>query len=256
MRNLIKSEFYKLKRVRAFKVMVGLTLLLSISMVFFAVFAGDIFRANGLGGLLTGSMHYSLGLGNSVLMIFFGSILAGIFICNDFENRSIQEAISAGWSRRSVILSKMIVYFIAMIGVLLLYPVITCVSLSLIFGFGIPVTSEVLLPMLGMLVSMIAIYAATLSIAVFISFVSRKSSTAIICCLGVLLMVIPILMGFGSNIPVLQDILPLTPFALHDLVLSYEAGFAEFGKAILASFICIEVLFLATFAVFRRSELK
>ncbi|MGN0474522.1 MAG: ABC transporter permease [Acutalibacteraceae bacterium] len=125
--NVLKCEFIKLKKSIAFKVTWLITLCFSVLYGFMVSSSGDEY--NGLSLLLNA-------FSDNMLYIIIGSVIAGLFICNDFENRTFQESITCGNSHLSVIASKAFVYTLSMALACIPYPVISGAIVAAKYGWG------------------------------------------------------------------------------------------------------------------------
>ncbi len=236
-----------------FYILLGIMVLYAVGTCLGAVYLGNL----GLTGI-SGLTLYYLGLENSLLMVIVGTVFAGKFICSDFQNRTIQEAVSRGWNRAEVLISTTLVYFAGLAALMLPYPIIIGVLMVVRPEFGIPFTPEIILGMIGALLIAILITAAMMSLCVLFSFVFRKSSTTIILGLVILLIGIPVILSFGLGqaVPALTELLSWTPFSPGILISDTAAGAGAYLKAIVSGILCIAVVLAATWGIFRRAELK
>ena len=103
--NLIKADLYKMRKTKSIKI---LFLLCCISSTLMSVISYQLTNVNlshdiiGIGSFFTDFQMISL-----VSVIFIS-----LFICNDFDNKTIHDSISTGYSRSSIIICKTITYFI------------------------------------------------------------------------------------------------------------------------------------------------
>ena len=104
--NLIKADLYKMRKTKSIKI---LFLLCCISATLMSVISYQLTNGNlshdiiGIGSFFTDFQMISL-----VSVIFIS-----LFICNDFDNKTIHDSISTGYSRSSIIICKTITYFIS-----------------------------------------------------------------------------------------------------------------------------------------------
>ena len=112
--NLIKADLYKMRKTKSIKI---LFLLCCISSTLMSVISYQLTNVNlshdiiGIGSFFTDFQMISL-----VSVIFIS-----LFICNDFDNKTIHDSISTGYSRSSIIICKTITYFISILIFLLPY---------------------------------------------------------------------------------------------------------------------------------------
>lgn len=128
--NVLKCEFVKLKKSMSVK----LTLL---TVAAFSVLYGFLVSQPGVNdedyfngiSVLLGSFS------DNMLYIIIGSIVAGLFICNDFENRTIQESIVCGNSHLNVVAGKAVVFTLSQIVICGIYPLIAGVITGIRSGW-------------------------------------------------------------------------------------------------------------------------
>ena len=102
MRNLVKAELYKLIKSSGYRVMMALSVGVGGFFVYFWVANSN--RASG---------YQMLPVMDSFVMfhtIFTGAFTA-VFLCSEFSGRTMGMGFFCGRTRRSVFLSKLVVYF-------------------------------------------------------------------------------------------------------------------------------------------------
>lgn len=253
MLNLIKCEFLKLKKSIAFKVVLAIICVYGTMMTITNIIqVTPITPINGISAFL-----FALAEQSSIVVII-GAVMAGIFICADFENRTIQSTIACGHSRMTLLISKAIAYFVAMALIMVPYPVIMSICISIHSGFGTPLSFGILLNMLASMLSIILINTVALSVCVFIAFTIRKSGAVIGSCIGILA-VINLIIGLLSRVNIaIQPALKYFPSitGLGNAVLTSKASYGAFISAIFMSILYTVVILGITGSLFRRTELK
>lgn len=264
--NLIQSDFYKLSKSRTIKIL----------FIIMWIAAGVVASVSYL--MAQGKVGYELsgpisGLTDIMMVAIVGPFLAGIYICTDFDNKSINDAISScGSSRMTVIMSKALVYYLLVILMLVPYAVVTVIGFASGAEFSKPFAASVFLSILAnpthlsftasvfgkmvaiMLVMMIT-YASEMTVCVFLSFILRKSSLVIF--IGfVIILVLQILGGLGTKVEVVEQILSYTPFSIGNTVLTMDAGVYVILKSLGISLLFIVWLLSITNGAFRKSEIK
>ncbi len=254
--NLIKCEFFKLRKSMAFYILLGTTILLAIiGTVVSIVMAGNITNTS-IKSSLYGINVLISALSDTSLIMILGSILAGIFICSDFENRTFQGAISSGNGRGRVLLSKVIAYFVALSILTIPYPAVFSVGMTIFNGFGAPINVVMCYKIAGMFLSTFVINASMLSVAVLCAFLIKKSGAVIGISIGLLAIGGNIIVGLGSLSPVIGKILPYTPLGLNRLVIKLDVNVFDFNKVVLIGLVYISIFVFATYRIFRKAELK
>lgn len=264
--NLIQSDLYKLSKSKPIKI------LFLIMWIAAGVVVGVSYLvANGkVGYEISGPVS---GLTDIMMMAIVGPFLAGIYIANDFDNKSIHDAISScGYGRGTVVISKALVYYLMVFLMLVPYAVVTIIAFATGAKFSEPFATSVFLSILAnksgldftavvfwkmfviMFVMMIA-YAAQMSICVLLAFILRKASSVIFIGFGVIL-ALQILGGLGSKVSILEHILSYTPFSINNAVLTMDAGATVIMKAIGITLLFCVWLLSITNGVFRKAEIR
>lgn len=261
--NLIRADLFKMYKSQAIKILFGITTLCALAMTVMAYLIPK--------GLINSEIT---GIGfmiSDISMIsILGAVISGIFICGDFDNKTINDAISCGKSRIDIIVSKSIVLFCGITFILLPYAIITGIALSTRYelsmgsvGIGFlniqslnsGNTYQLLdyLKLLIITVSLMIVYAAQLSICVPLAFVLKKPVLVVAIFYG-----LSILCGqlSGLSSSVFKRIYAFTPFGGHYMFLSMDSKSVDISNAICVSLIFIIVMLTITYTVFRKSEIK
>lgn len=263
--NLIRADLFKLRKSMAIKVLFGIT---TVSAVLMAMMAYWIPQSK-----IEASMTGIGFMFSDVNMIsILGAVIAGIFICGDFDNKTIHDTIANGSSRGTVIVSKTIVLGCALAFILLPYAIITGIALgtgsefnmgSVAVGFLHLLTSEAgttllasdIVKLLAVILTLIIVYFAQLSICVPLAFLLRKP-----------VLVVPIYYGFSiltaqlsrlaDSSPVFDRIFSSTPYGGNHTFITLETVAGDFFKAIAVSLAFIIIIIAITYGMFRRTEIK
>jgi len=265
MLNLIQADFFKMRKSSAIKILFGITTLCAIVMVVMAYLIPQGKISNeytGIGFLFS----------DADILSILGAVSAGVFICGDFDNKTIHDAITSGCSRSAIIVSKAAVFFCAMVFILLPYAIITCIAMStgsrfdmgaVSMGFlnilskdsGIVLSASIFIKMLAVMLTLMLVYIAQLSICVPLAIVLKKPVLVVAIYYGMSIF-FGQLAGLSSHISVLDNILSLTPFGGNYSFLTVNSGAGDFLKAIVICLVCIIVMIAITFGIFRKSEIK
>jgi len=164
MRNQVKAALLKLQKSRFFYIA-------SLCLVLFGVFfaTGTLFHDNVDD---TGQDVFFL-LISDVTLMFVSVAFVSYFISSDFSNRTICNEIRVGYSKFSVVFSRVIIALLFAIFMQLLFFGIVILMYGLVNGFGfyIPLHKLAL-----KLILFICQTTAVLSLAVLITFLSKKTS--------------------------------------------------------------------------------
>ncbi|MBL4931190.1 ABC transporter permease [Clostridium paridis] len=265
MLNLIQADIFKLRKSFAVKVLVGITTFSSIVMALMAYFIpkGTIDKSmTGIGFMFS----------DINMMSIIGAVIAGIFICGDFDNKVIHTAISSGYSRGTVIAGKSIVFLIS-IGILLIpYALVAVISLnsglefsmgSVGVGFlnlitrnsGVTLTLSYVGKLVAIILTLIVVYGAQLSICIPISLTIRRPVFVIAIYYGITILFAQ-LVGLKDKFQVLSDIFSWTPYGGNYTFLTLDSGVGDIFKALIVSLAFIVIMMLVSYSVFRKAEIK
>lgn len=206
------------------------------------------------------------------MISILGAVIAGIFICGDFDNKIIHDAIANGSSRGTVIASKAIVFCGALAFILLPYAIVTGIALStgskfsmgsVAVGFLHILTSEAgtafsaseIWKLLAIMLTLIIVYMAQLSICVPIALVLKKPVFVVAIYYGFSILCAQ-LMGLRDSSPLFDRIFACTPYGGNYTFMTLNTGTADIFKAISVSLIFIIVMLAVTYSAFRKSEIK
>ena len=265
MYNLIVADLFKLRKSMAIKILLAITTLSALVMVWIAYLIPQ--------GKMDGSM---IGMGfmfsDMNVISILGAVIAGVFICGDFDNKTIHDAIATGHSRWTVVISKATASCCAMVIILLPYAIITGIALStgsefsmgsVSLGFLNVLTSEGSISfstaelgrLLGVMLTLIIVYVAQLSITVPLAFMLKKPVLVIVIYYGFSIFCGQ-LAGVGNHFPLLDRIFTSTPYGANYTLVTLDTSTGDILQAISVSLIFIVVMLVVAFSVFRRSEIK
>lgn len=265
MYNLIMADLYKIRKSKAIKVMFGIT---TVSAVMVALVA--YLMPQGKIDASTTGMWF---LFSDVSMIsMLGAAAAGIFICGDFDNKIIHEAIATGNSRSSIIIAKALAFFCSLAMLLMPYVIVTIIALStgqkfsignaalgflnvLTSGSGQSFSAATIGKLLIVILALIIVYLAQLSICVPIALVIKRPILVVVINYG-LSMLCGQLMGLKNTPKVFDNIFALTPYGGKYPFLALNTGAGDIIKAIAVSLIFMVVMLAITHCLFRKTEIK
>lgn len=263
--NLMRADLYKLRRSTGARICVIFCTMAAIALVSISHFVA----VGSLSPDITGS---AAGLTEVCIISLFGSLIAGIIICSDFDTKTIHDAVACGRGRISVVCSKVLVYLIMI--ALLFLPYVIAVFIGICSGaefknsYVVSVFtnmlsdvkgSEVTAALMGNIISVslvtILVHAARLSICIPIAFLVKKQ----VAVMGI---------GFASaflfdfifslikDVPVLGNILSVTPFNRKYILLTINSDTDLLIKAAVISIIFIAIMSFVTYRIFRRADIK
>lgn len=263
MLNMICADLFKMWKSPAIKILLGITTLCSVTMAVMAYLIPQGMIDFGMTGI--GFMFSDINIIN-----LLGAVSAGIFICGDFDNKAIHDAIACGCTRGTIIVSKTMVFFSAIAFILLPYTIVTVIALSTGFEFSMGSVAvgflniltqnsgnayhvSDLLKLFIVMLTLMIVYAAQLSICVPLAFVLKKP-VLVVAIYYVFTILSAQLMGVTST--VVKSIYDSTPYGGNYMFLTIKASTGEIAQAISVSLVFIIIVIAITYTLFRKSEIK
>jgi ABC-2 type transport system permease protein len=265
MLNLIHAEFYKLRKSSGLKVCFLLSCICAAALAL-------ISHSIAAGNMSSDISASASGLTEIMIVSLLGSLMAGILVCSDFETKAIHDAVACGRGRSAVILSKVLIYIFIIALLLMPYTIAAVIGFSTGAEFSKPFVASVFIKILSnetglevtaasigkiIMISIVTmlVHAARLMICIPLAFKIRKS----IAILGIgfaFSAVIDLIIGLLDDIPLLGDLLSLTPFNKRFMMLTMDAGAGTLLKAAVTSIVFMVLITAITYKVFKRAEIK
>lgn len=262
--NLISADLFKIRKSISIKVLVAITALCAVAMTVMARLIPQ--------GALDKSVSSLVFLFSDINVagILVG-VIAGIFICGDFENQTIHDAIAGGHGRGSVLISRTVTFYCSVLAILLPYAIVTSIALGtgakfgpvspsgtflhLLTAPGAPVSGAQAGKLIAVIITLIVLYAGQMSICIPLAIVLKKPVLVIAINYGV-----QILCGQLAQIAhtssSFNTVYSLTPYGTSYMqaALNTPAGDLVKSLAVSAGFMLIMVLLAYT--AFRKAEIK
>ncbi|MCS4482982.1 ABC transporter permease [Clostridium botulinum] len=178
MSNLIRGEFYKLRKSKYF---IGI-ILLTVFVSYFLLknfYSTAVSVRNPSSELQNGmySIEYAFECIWGTSFIF--SLFAGEFVAKDLKN-NMNKSFIYGYKRSKVILSKLIVFIISFLFLELIYITILVVHTSIAYGFYKVLNYSTILYLIRLIVIGIMYNVATMSIVFMIAIVTKSNVCTVI----------------------------------------------------------------------------
>lgn len=176
MMNLIRAEFFKLSKSFGYKVMLASSV--GVGLFFCCFWIGHSVRASG---------YQMLSIMDSFVMFhtISASVFTAIFLCSEFDRRTIGMGLFCGRSRRCIFISKLIVYFAGLLVLLSTVVVVPVAIMSLVNGFGIELTAEGCMEVLAQVVFFWLVSAATGGFFILMALATKSAVATIGAGLGI-----------------------------------------------------------------------
>ncbi|GFZ75852.1 hypothetical protein GCM10008018_21380 [Paenibacillus marchantiophytorum] len=254
MNNLIKSEWYKLRMDRSFRMLIlvysALSLTISIIQYCFEMNASEKPQAIGV------EVWMSAFSGNKFFLIIGLCILAGSFISSEYSIGVMKSMASSGNRRGSIFRAKLFVYALGGTILALLFPVINFAVATVLSGFG-ELPNEVIYIYVFRTLGLTVLYAAAYASIVLLFATLMAESGKTIAITLVFFLVIEIFFSLvGQYIPFVQKIYDYTVFKLLN-----DVGKVTLDDYLLMWMIFIPVITFVCFSivgawVYCRKEIK
>ncbi|MCB2307609.1 ABC transporter permease [Clostridium estertheticum] len=175
MSNLIRGEFYKLRKSNYFIGIIFLAIVTSFFLI--TVWDKDMQRLQKVHSnfLMNGVFSIQYGFEYIIYTSFIFALLGGEFIAKDFKNNNISKSFSYGYTRSKVILSKLIVFIIACLFLEIIYTTILVIYVSTNHGFCEVLNLSVILYLTRVIIIGIMYSAATICIIAMIAIITKSA---------------------------------------------------------------------------------
>ena len=213
MKNLLKTDFYLIKKNLLFKLLIALGIVFTA----FSILQGVMFMNIGQGRDLpqntpggpqmpggttsafdtTGKSIFTSSFSLSIGFAMIIAVVMALLVAGQFINGNVRNKIIAGNKKSTVYFSLIIVHVVAGVALLFAYGVLRLSIGSWILGYDSETAFSVseFLYVLQVLSLSLLVYVAVFSIAVWLATLVRTTGTAILCVIGFIL-----LLSFTSNI--------------------------------------------------------
>lgn len=178
MSNLIRGEFYKLRKSKYFIGMIFLALVASFFLM--RGFDSDVQSLRSVHPELVNGM-YSIDYAFQYILFtsFIFALFAGEFIAKDLKN-NMSKSFIYGYKRSEVILSKLIVFIISSLFLELIYTTILVIYASINYGFCEALNYNTILFLIRIIIIGIMYNVATISIVAMIAIVTKNNLCTVV----------------------------------------------------------------------------
>lgn len=263
MLNLYLADLYKMRKSTAMKILLAISAICAVTVpvIAYLISRGKLSRnLSGINFLLSDASMVSI----------LGAVLAGVFICGDFDNRSIHEAIANGNSRGTIVFGKAAFFVTALFIVMLPYVIAVLIGLGtgakfsmtsmgfihlLISESGKTLTSAQFGKLIIILLTLAIVYAGQLSICIPFAMAFKKPVIVIALSYALALLTAQ-LQSLKNSSKAFDHVFGCTPFGGNYGLLNLGSSTQDIVKAIVVSVIFTGVMTLIAYIVFRKSEIK
>lgn len=205
MGNLIRGEFYKLRKSKYLS-----------GMIFLAICAGFLLIAEweheGKG--MVGEINLANVIAFSMaVIIFYSFIFAALsvaFIVNDFNNGGISRSFSYGFRRSKIILSKLIVFMLFSLVLILIYTIILLIYVSYNCGLSDVINFNTILYLIRVISIGIMYNLATIAIIFMVAIITRSNFCTFV---SSIMIFFTFVIGVNSyTFPIISDLVLFLPY--------------------------------------------
>ncbi|MHA6534291.1 ABC transporter permease [Paenibacillus sp. BAC0078] len=253
MYNLIRSELFKLRKDRSFRVLLLVTAVLSLAYPLLYYFDN---RSNGNPQFTGAEFLIRFIAGNAYLIKFGVAALAGFFIASEYSTGVMKTIASSGNDRGRLFIAKLIGFSVGAMALSLVFPIVSTTEVSLLAGFGhLPegVDTYFIPRTLGLTLLYTSGYAA---IGALFTAVFTESGKTIGFSMIFFLMIDTILGGLGEYVPFFTTVNDYSIFKLLGDIGKATIDSGDLPALLLVPLLTIVVAALLGILVFRRKEIK
>ncbi len=261
MKSLFEATVYRLRKSKGVKIAIGL---LFVAATLYYVLAAMI-AAGKLDAAQAGSVT---GLGDSMLIWLFGSLIIGLLVGSDFENKTIHGAIKFG---RKKIVANYILTF-AVIVIIMVFPYMFGSLICILFKIKMQGAEGTMISIFmsnileytkhtsigKLLLSYIGytfVYAGQLSICIPIAIKFKK--TTVITAFGFFFgMITALISTLASKVKLLDNIYQLTPYHYGILQLGINAKIGDMFIGIIVSLMFVGIMGVVSWCLFKKADIK
>ncbi|MGG1638358.1 ABC transporter permease [Paenibacillus sp. NRS-1760] len=253
MYNLIRVEFFKLRKNRSFW-----TLLIALALISLAYPLLYYFdhRSNGE-TQFTGAEFLVTFISSNVYAIKFGvAVLAGFFICNEYSTGIMKTIASSGNTRGRLYAAKLTVFAVGAMLISLVFPIVSTVEVTLLSSFGhLPEGTTILfIPRaLGLTLLYTAAYAA---IGALFTVILTDSGKTIGITMIFFLVIDIVLAGIGSKVEFFGMLYDYSIFKLVGQIGEPRIDSGDLPTLLLVPLLTIGLSAIIGIFVFRRKDIK
>ncbi|MNB82199.1 ABC-2 family transporter protein [compost metagenome] len=253
MYNLIRSELFKLRKDRAFRVLLLVTA--ALSLVYPLLYYFDN-RSSGDPQFTGAEFLFKFIAGNAYLIKFGVAALAGFFIANEYSTGVMKTIASSGNDRGRLFIAKLIGFSVGAMAISLVFPVVSTTEVSLLAGFGhLPegVDTFFIPRTLGLTLLYTSGYAA---VGALFTAIFTESGKTIGFSMIFFLMIDPILGGLGEYMPFFTTMQDYSIFKLLGDIGKASINRGDLPALLIVPLLTIVVAGLLGVQVYRKKEIK
>lgn len=241
--NLLKLETYKLKHSRSF---LFITAAVIVFEIFYVVNNGSLIGAEAF-------KHSMYDVSTTVLL---GAVFTGLFVGSDFADRTINQAVTAGYSRLNILISKSIVFYLSVEIITIVYPLTSVIINTCFNGWGEEFTIVSLLYVIRTVLLRFVIDAGCASLWLLIAFIFKDVGKTISVSMIIFVVGAGALTILSKKNAAAQFIYTLTANSQARIIVNKAVTSYNILFTCLSNLIMIVLFCSISYIIFRRAELK
>ncbi len=246
MYNLVKMELYNLKKLKSYKIVLIISLIISMFSIITYSFDPS-FKPTGL-------VTYNNRLWDTPLMMIYAGIFSGLFVGADFNYRTNSLQVARGHSRKSIVLSKLIVYLIGCIPLFLLDITIVTIFYTVRNGWGVTFDITQVIYIIKTLLLSIFLNLSSATVFFMLAYLLKDiAKTSIVSIVGYMLS--SVLLGSFGVINKNLDIYKYTTFEISRNVSDIVKN-SSYTLSIVMGIFTIAMMIFLSVRLFNKAELK
>ncbi|MBQ9699888.1 MAG: hypothetical protein IJV71_04630 [Lachnospiraceae bacterium] len=261
MKQLYKATLYRMYKTKGVRIAVALTYLAAIGYYMLASMVAQGDMGIDMSGNITG-------LADAMIIWLFGSLIVGILVGDDFENKTIHSSI--GYGRKKVVTSYILVYITMMIVLLLPYLIGSVVliaagkdmsgaqttAVTVFMDNAIKYNSETSIwKLILSYLSHIAVTISQISICIVVAMKVKK--TVAVTAFGFIFgMFTALISALVSEVKILDNIYKLTPYNYGISRLGLNADMIDMCAGIGVSVVFIFICGMIGWLIFKKADIK
>lgn len=248
MKCLIRSEIYKTMKQKYFLFLISGAIVLGIATI-------------GLNQSLVSNHPQIVNTGYNILVSSLRNISVSIILCsifihfhvgNEFANRTITTMIESGFSRKDIYLSKIVTCNFYCVGLMLAYPIVSCLGTVCLNGWG---KNILIIDILKNIFIFLILNLSILTFCIVIEFLIENNIISLIINILIIGVGTEILIGVSTEFPFLEKLLNITPVSKINIVGAMTKT-TEYVIAIMISIIWGSMILLIGYYRFRKLDIK
>lgn len=248
MKNLIRAEFFKLSKSFGYKVMLASS-----------AGVGLLFCYYGISNSSRASGYQMISIMDSFVMChtIFTSVFTAVFLCSEFSDRTIGMGLFCGQPRRSVFISKLVVYFTGLLCLLSAVVVVPVVIMSIWNGFGIELTAEGFMDVLAQIVFFWLVSAAMGGFFIFLALATKNVVATMGAGLGIAFCLLVMTSNYlNSGMEKYEKYAPTKYSVVYQMFVLADWEHLQKGLFLVVCLITLIVTLVLATLLFERTELK